>query len=184
MQRWQIPFLGRRSLPRQLSLFEIEQFFSFNAEELRAILTRRGALNRLGCALQVGFLRMTGCHLNSVHVLPKPILTHLGQQLAIDVPNIASIRALYSRERTLYEHQIFAGDLLRFRSITVHAERGLVAHLRKEAATVSSPQALMTSAHQWLYAHRYFILRRRRIQDQIRQIEFSSCQSLHLLPGA
>jgi hypothetical protein len=68
MQRWQIPFLGRRLLPRQLSLFEIEQFFSFNAEEFRAILTRQGALNRLGCALQVGFLRMTGCHLNSVHV--------------------------------------------------------------------------------------------------------------------
>ena len=51
MQRWQIPFLGRRSLPRQLSLFEIKQFFSFNVEELRAIQSRRGALNRLGCAL-------------------------------------------------------------------------------------------------------------------------------------
>ena len=105
MQRWQLPFLGRRSLPHQLSLFEIEQFFCFSAEELRAIRTRRGALNRLGCALQVGFLRITGCQLNSVRVLPKPLLTHLGQKLAIDVPDIASIRALYRRERTLYEHR-------------------------------------------------------------------------------
>ena len=30
MQRWLIPFLGRRAFPLQLSLFEIEQFFSFS----------------------------------------------------------------------------------------------------------------------------------------------------------
>ena len=40
--------------------------------------TRRGALNRLGCALQVGFLRMTGRQSNSVRVLPQPLLAHLG----------------------------------------------------------------------------------------------------------
>lgn len=169
MQRWQIPFLGRRTFPRQLSRFEIEQFFSFSPEELRAIRTRRGALNRLGVALQVGFLRMTGRQLNSVRVLPQPVLAHLGQQFNIAVPDIASIRALYRRERTLYEHQVFAGDLLRFRSLTVHPERGLIAHLRKEAATGASPQELLTSAHQWLYEHRYFIPRRRRLQDRIRQ---------------
>jgi hypothetical protein len=56
MKRWQIPFLGRRTFPRRLSLFEIEQFFSFSAEELQGIRTRRGALNHLSCALQVGFL--------------------------------------------------------------------------------------------------------------------------------
>ncbi|MFN2255977.1 MAG: DUF4158 domain-containing protein [Candidatus Promineifilaceae bacterium] len=94
MQRWQIPFLGRRAFPRQLSLFEIEQFFSFSAEELQAIRSRRGALNRLGCALQVGFLRMTGCQLNSVRVLPASVLNYLGEQLAINVPDIASIRAV------------------------------------------------------------------------------------------
>lgn len=98
--------LGRRTFPRQLSLFEIEQFFSFTPQELRAIRTRRGALNRLGVALQVGFLRMTGRQLNSVHVLPQPVLAHLGKQLGIPVPDIASIRALYRRERTLYEHQV------------------------------------------------------------------------------
>jgi hypothetical protein len=118
VQRWQIPFLGRSSIPRQLSLFEIEQFFSLTSEELRAIRTRRGSLNRLGVALQVGFLRMTGRQLNSVRVLPQPILAHLGQQLDIAVPAIASIRALYRRERTLYEHQVFASDLLRFRSLS------------------------------------------------------------------
>jgi hypothetical protein len=182
MQRWQIPFLGRNSIPRQLPLFEIEQFFSFNAEELRAIRTRRGALNRLGCALQVGFLRMTGCQLNSVRALPPSILRHLGQQLAIDVPDIASIRALYRRERTLYEHQIFAGDLLQFRSLTAHAERGLVAHLRKEAVTVSSPHELLTGAHRWLYEHRYFIPRRRRIQDWIRQsVRYTEQQLLKVI---
>lgn len=102
-------------------------------------------------------------------MLPQPLLAHLGQQLAIAVPDIASVCALYHRERTLYEHQIFASDLLRFRSLSAHGERGLVAHLRKEAATVSSPQALLTSAYRWLYEHRYIIPRRRRIQDRVRQ---------------
>jgi TnpA family transposase len=182
MQRWQVRLLGRNSIPRELALFELEQFFNFLPEELQAIRTRRGTLNRLGCALQVGFRRMTGRHLNSVRVLSQPLLAHLGQQLAIAVPDIASLRALYRRERTLYEHQVFAADLLRFRSLNAHAERGLVAHLRKEAITVSSPQALLSDAYRWLYEHRYLIPSRRRVQERIRQsIRYSERQLLQAI---
>ena len=169
MQRWQIPFLGRSRIPAQLSPFEVEQLFTLTNKELEAIRTRRGALNRLGVALQLGFLRLTGRQLNSVHVLPQAVLTHLARQLAIEAPDIASIRALYRRERTLYEHQNFAADLLGFRPLHAPGERGLVAHLRREAATVYSPHALLSSAYRWLYEHRYFIPRRRRIQDRIRE---------------
>jgi hypothetical protein len=61
---------------------------------LAAVATRRGPLNRLSVALQIGYLRMTGRMLNSYQILPVAILEHIGAQLS---PRLASIRALYRR---------------------------------------------------------------------------------------
>ena len=44
----------------------------------------------------------------SVVLPPGALLGHLGGQLQIEVPALASIRALYRRKRTLYEHQVLA----------------------------------------------------------------------------
>jgi zinc protease len=46
-------------LPRELSGFEIEAFFTFTASERALIEARRGPSLRLGLALQIGFLRMS-----------------------------------------------------------------------------------------------------------------------------
>lgn len=60
MDDWHATYLGRRRIPRDLTAFELEAFFSFMAAERRAIEDRRGPALRLGLALQVGFLRMSG----------------------------------------------------------------------------------------------------------------------------
>src|SRR5260370_40282695 len=62
---------------------------------------RRGAINRLAVALQIGFVKMTGAPLNSVQLLPVEVLDHLGRQLGAGdgTPRIASMRALYRRPR-------------------------------------------------------------------------------------
>ena len=41
MQQWRAAFLGRRRLPRALSAFELEAFFTFTGAERRAIEQRR-----------------------------------------------------------------------------------------------------------------------------------------------
>jgi hypothetical protein len=78
---------------------------------------------------------------------------------------IASIRAFYRRRpRTLFEHHAAALRLLGRGELTPHAERGLVAYLRREAAAVFDDAELMACARSWLVGHDYLLLRERHIR--------------------
>jgi Domain of unknown function (DUF4158) len=106
MLAWHVPYLGWTRLPADVSEFEITHFFSLRAEERSAVLTRYRDSLRLGAALQVGFLKICGRPLEAIQRVPADLLKHLGEQLEIAAPTIATLRALYlKRRRTLYEHQ-------------------------------------------------------------------------------
>jgi hypothetical protein len=60
MDGWHATFLGLRHLPREITAFELEAFFQFSAAERRVIDERRRPELKLGLALQIGFLRMSG----------------------------------------------------------------------------------------------------------------------------
>ena len=105
MQGWQTSYLGLRDLPRELTEFELQAFFSFSRAELELIARRRGDNHKLGLALHIGFVRMSGRPLNSVRAVPALLLRHLGQMLDLEAPDLASLRALYARGRTLFDHQ-------------------------------------------------------------------------------
>ena len=64
MQGWQTTFLGMRELPRDISDFEMKGFFTFDGAERESINARRGDAHKLGLALHIGFLRMSGRLLN------------------------------------------------------------------------------------------------------------------------
>ena len=83
MQGWQTSYLGLRDLPRELSGFELQAFFSFGRDELEVIARRRGDNYKLGLALHIGFVRMSGRPLNSVRAVPAVLLRHLGSVLRI-----------------------------------------------------------------------------------------------------
>lgn len=92
MQDWQGMFLGLRRLPRDLSAFELEAFFTFVGAEQRAIEERRQLALKLGLALQMGFLRMTGRPLEAVGAVPPALWRHLGAQSQVTAPDLASLR--------------------------------------------------------------------------------------------
>ena len=69
MQGWQTTFWGMRELPRDISDFEMKAFFTFDGAEREQINARRGDAHKLGLALHIGFLRMSGRLLN-------PFLSH------------------------------------------------------------------------------------------------------------
>jgi TnpA family transposase len=168
MSRWEQRYLGHQRFPAALSAVEIEHFFTLSQDELVLVRQRRGPLNRLALALQIGFLKMTGATLNSVEIIPAAVLDHLGHQLACPPPRIASIRAFYRRRRTLFDHQAAALRALGRAELTPHAERGLVAYLRREAAAVFDQADLMACARAWLVEHRYRLLRERDIRRLVR----------------
>ena len=105
MQGWRLGFLGIETIPPWLGEFEVEQFFRLSPAEIATVKTRRGNDMQLGLGLHIGFLRMSGRALNSTDLIHWRILSFLGAQLQIAAPRVASLRALYPRQRTLYEHQ-------------------------------------------------------------------------------
>ena len=62
--------MGLKQLPRELTAFELEAFFTFTAAERQVIEDRRGSGLQLGLALQIGFLRMSGRVLDAVRIVP------------------------------------------------------------------------------------------------------------------
>src|SRR5271168_3602786 len=81
MNDWQSTYLGLGALPRDLSGFEIEAFFTYSEPERRLIDDeRRTPALKLALALQIGFLRMTGRLLEALRMVPPVLWRHLGAQ--------------------------------------------------------------------------------------------------------
>jgi hypothetical protein len=165
VQHWQLPFLGLRTFPAELTAFEIRYFFSFTITEREAIFSRHGDFHRLAAALQIGFLKMTGCPLDAFETLPIAVLSHLGIVLAIAPPALTSLRALYGRRSTLYEHQAWAAKLLGFRPLTERRQRTLAMQVRREAHNAVTIPRLVAFAQRWLYERRILIPDDRRLRD-------------------
>ena len=167
MQGWQTPYLGLRDIPRDLSGFELQAFFTFSRAERELIEARRGDPLRLGLALHIGFLRMSGRLLDAVRVVPPALWRHLGSELGIDAPEIASLRAMYGRGRTLFDHQQVACDALGFRWMSEHQRRALVRLLSDEVSRCADREQLLVFARRWLYEHQLLIVHDRAIRALI-----------------
>jgi hypothetical protein len=151
MRGWHSTFLGMRELPRDIGDFEMKVFFTFDDAERGAINARRGDAHKLGLALHIGFLRMSGRLLYALRVVPVALWRHLSEELGIASPDVASLRTLYGREKTLFEHQQVACTVLGFRWMTEHQRRSLVRELRDEVARCADRDQLLVRARQWLY---------------------------------
>jgi len=166
LSHWEQRYLGQRGFPPTLSALEIQRFFTPTPEEKSIVLQRRSATHRLAFALQIGFLKMTGRLLNSVELVPAAVLVYLGQVVGCVAPRIASIRALYRRRRTLFEHQTAACSLLRRRELPEHGLRGLTGFLRREATGLYNGAALTAKARVWLIDHGYLLPTERVLRRQ------------------
>ena len=152
---------------RDLSGFELQAFFTFSRAERELIEARRGDPLKFGLALHIGFLRMSGRLLDAVRVVPPALWRHLGGELGIDAPEIASLRAMYGRGRTLFDHQQVACDALGFRWMSEHQRRALVRLLSDEVSRCADREQLLVFARRWLYEHRLLIVHDRAIRALI-----------------
>ncbi|KAF1004448.1 MAG: hypothetical protein GAK28_03970 [Luteibacter sp.] len=167
MQHWQKPYLGLSSLPKALNQFEVNAFFTYSPKERRVILAKREPLHRLGLALQMGFIRLTGSVLASVKMVPSDLWKHLGETLGIAAPDIASLRSLYRGRRTLFTHQKLAMETLGFVRMSEHQRRALVRHLRIEVLSEFDRHRLMTHVKTWLYENHILIEGERPLKSTI-----------------
>ena len=168
MQSWHTTYLGLKDFPRELSAFELRTFFTFSRAERAVIDARYGATHKLGLALHMGFLRLSGRSLNAVRVMPASLWAHLGKELGVGPPELASLKALYGRRSTLFEHQQLAQEALGFRWMTDHQRRALASDgPRDEVTPISDTDQLLTFARRWLYDHKLLIEHHRALRAQI-----------------
>lgn len=167
MERWEYRYLGFADWPGDLTPVEIDQFCSFDTSQVAALKQRKDENHRLGLALQMCFLRMTGRVLNSATQVAPQILKTIAAQIDIPAPDLLSLRALYVRLRTLHEHQREAMATLFFERASKRVERGLTAFLRREAVTVIEIDLLLQRGRIWLYQRRYLIPNNRTLMDLV-----------------
>ncbi|WP_010188089.1 DUF4158 domain-containing protein [Sphingomonas sp. PAMC 26605] len=93
------------------------------------------------------------------------IPAHLGGELGIAPPRLASICALYRHHRTLFEHLDVARQALGLRDLTEHGESTLNGFLRRDAGDNFPGDDLAQAARAWLRDHNYVQLPTRRLSS-------------------
>lgn len=101
-------YVGQDRLPPRLSEFNVERYFALGDSDLAAISERFWRDRRSGAAIQLVFLRASGHALDHVGTLPRQLLRYVDERLGLPVPLIASLRTIYQRYKTRYEHQVSA----------------------------------------------------------------------------
>jgi TnpA family transposase len=179
--RWQVQYLGTSTFPKTLTRVELEAFFTYSPDEMAFIRSRKIAL-RIAAAIQIGFLRMTGCPLATLKVIPQSVLKHVAEQVGAPAITIATLRALYKREMTFFTHQDWALELLGFVRPTPAQMRWLLPFLKREASQARSVDVLMERGKVWLYQHQFVYPGDRPVRDYARQaIADSENQFLKLI---
>ena len=110
---------------------------------------------------------MTGRTLDGLRMVPITLWQHLGRQLDVQAPDLASLRALYRRGQTLFDHQQLACRALGFAWMSEHQRRYLVTVLRDELAHSADRDRLLGFARRWLYEHRLLIVHDRALRKMI-----------------
>ena len=137
-------------LPARLSKFDVEQYFTLTKADVLALCERFRADRRVPAAILLLHLRASGRPLDRVAVVPKNLLRTVSNALGAPMLTIASLRSLYQRRPTLYEHQRWVKDYLGLQDLDDTKTVEL-----QEVLAVASDQAahvdeLIGTARTWL----------------------------------
>ncbi|MBB5499614.1 Tn3 family transposase [Paraburkholderia sp. MM5384-R2] len=163
-------YVGQDRLPTRLSEFDVEGYFALTDSDIAAVNERFRRDRRAGAAIQLVFLRASGHTLDHVGTLPRQLLRYVGERLGLPTPTIASLRTLYRRYKTLYEHQVWACEYLGLTSIGPDHWAGLEAWMRQDATESLTLDELLQHAHCWLYERRILMPAERKLRDLGRSI--------------
>lgn len=165
MAHWKERFLGITELPKELSPLELEEFFTLTAPDVQAITEQFRPKYRIAVAIQLGFIRMSGTQLASFTVFPRPLLQFVGSQLKVEIPTIASMRAIYKRKQTRFEHQSWAIERLGLTTATKRQEAMLLSAIREASTGTSSTDRLFDVSCRWLVDRKLLIPGLRAVRD-------------------
>ncbi len=177
MAGFHLRFVGSKELPKSLSDFDVEQSFKLSSKDIATIRERFRTDRRLGAALQLVVLRVTGRVLDSSTYLPRTLLRSLCHSLVLSETAIASLKTIYARRSTLYEHQKWARETAGITDTDDAILAELAITLAELTKTAASADDLVQSAERWLFDRRYLIPADRILRDLARDA-FASTEAL------
>ena len=113
---------------------------------------------------------MTGQTLSGLDRIPKRLLTHLGEQLYVAAVDLATLRALYRRQRTRFEHQNWAIEVTSFQDYTRNIGEVVSRELVSEALSGFDIARLASVIRESLCRRRVLIPSRRAVLDLARRL--------------
>ena len=179
MTSYMLRYVGADSLPSRLSEFDLQQYFRLSNSDVEALTARFRADRRAGAAIQLLCLRAAGRPFDRFASIPRALLRYVGEALALPAPTIASLRAIYARRQTLYEHQLWVKEYLGIRDVDQRASDQLTTYLQAHANEVVSVDELVTAAQHWLYQHQLLIPAERAVRDLARKCYDTVEQTIH-----
>lgn len=120
------------------------------------------------------FMRASGRPMDRFIALPKALLHQVGEALDLRTPTIASLRSMYARRQTLYEHQLWLKEYLGLNDVDQAASDRLVTHLSAQSREAISADELVLAAKYWLYEQKLVIPADRQVRDLARKCHASS----------
>lgn len=180
MSQWKERFLGIEELPEELTQSELEDFFTLSPKDIQSISASFNKQFRIPAAIQLSFIRLSGGRLNSFNTFPRPLLKFVGDQIGLDAPSIASMRALYKRENTRLRHQSWAMTYLGVRGQNKRQEAMLLAAMREASQGTSDVNRLMDLACRWLVDRKLLIPSRSTIRDICVRASIDTEQNVYL----
>ena len=163
-------YVGQDRLPTRLSEFDVECYFALTDSDVAAINERFRRDRRAGAAIQLVFLRASGHTLDHVGTLPRQLLRYVGERLSLPTPTIASLRTLYHRYKTLYDHQVWACEYLGLKSIGPEVLKELETWMQQDAGESLTLDELIQHSRCWLYEGKILMPADRTLRDLGRSI--------------
>ncbi|MGE3345891.1 MAG: Tn3 family transposase [Ramlibacter sp.] len=167
MPSYHLRFVGQTSLPKSISQADVDDAFSLSTQDITKVRERfRGA--RLGAALQLVFIRATGRSIDAATGVPRLLLQSLCKTLGLDNTSIASLKTLYGRAATRFEHQRWARERCGFSPTDDAVLATLATTLTTLAGSAASADDLVKQAELWLFANKYLLPSDRVVRDLAR----------------
>lgn len=162
-------FVGATTLPKSLSLADVEENFSLSHADVEQIRTNfRGGASRLGAGLQLVGMRATGRSLDSFAGLPKPLLQTLCKALGVREVEVASLKTIYARAATKSEHLNWARQRAEFHVFASEDQKKFAEVLVEWSTSAISVDDLVRQAEVWLYEKKCALPGDRALRDQAR----------------
>jgi TnpA family transposase len=139
--------VGFEHIPQNLSRAELFRYFTFPEPDRREIAQCRRESNKIGFALLLGAVRLTGRFLQDFELVPRTLLDHICEQLNLRTPLILTYLA---RQPTRYEHVERIRTYLGLRSFRQADNEMVTRHVRERVRAGARLHELLADTERML----------------------------------